>query len=230
MPHLTPIVWLVIALVAALALLGSLALFAAYQYIFGPAIVRKLVNRYLYKRRIAWVSLTAVALCTMMVIIVISVMGGWLENFKSAFRGLSGDIVIYRSYTGITGYEELLAEAKKMPEIAQAMPLIRSVGLAVFNGRSPEPVQVTGIDLENYPDFNAFTKTLWRQYEQPTLAGKPPATRPSFDLVPGVPYELIARKTRKTNAPASSSAARLPKHARTKTTKSASHPTFTKTG
>jgi lipoprotein-releasing system permease protein len=183
-----------ISLYAALGLLGLLALFAAYQYLLGPAIVRKLVNRYLYKRRIAWVSLTAVMLCTALVIIVISVMGGWLANFRSAFRGMSGDIVVYRSFTGITGYEELLAGVRAMPEVDQAMPLIRSVGLAVFNGRTPEPVQVTGIDLKNFPDFNAFGKSLWRQHQEPLSRGEKLTTRPSFDLVPGMPYELLHRE------------------------------------
>ena len=51
-----------------------------------------LILKYLLKRRIAWVSLAAVALCTWMVLVVISVMGGWLNMFKMSFRGLSGDI------------------------------------------------------------------------------------------------------------------------------------------
>src|SRR5665213_3870338 len=54
-----------------------------------------LILKYLLKRRIAWVSLLAVALCTTMVLVVISVMGGWLNMFKSSFRGLSGDLVVH---------------------------------------------------------------------------------------------------------------------------------------
>ena len=39
-----------------------------------------------------WVSLIAVMLCTTLVLVVISVMGGWLKMAKKSFRGLCGDI------------------------------------------------------------------------------------------------------------------------------------------
>jgi len=55
-----------------------------------------LILKYLRKRRIAWVSLIAVTMCTAMVIVVISVMGGWLSMFKRSFHDLTGDIVISR--------------------------------------------------------------------------------------------------------------------------------------
>ena len=48
-----------------------------------------LIFKYLRKRRIAWVSLIAVMLCTAMVIVVISVMGGWLRMFRESFHGLT---------------------------------------------------------------------------------------------------------------------------------------------
>ena len=55
-----------------------------------------LILKYLRKRRIAWVSLIAVTLCTAMVLVVISVMGGWLRMFRDIIHGLIGDIVVYR--------------------------------------------------------------------------------------------------------------------------------------
>lgn len=48
-----------------------------------------LIGRYLH-RRIAWVSLIAVTLCTTMVLVVISVMGGWLKMFESNVRRAVG--------------------------------------------------------------------------------------------------------------------------------------------
>src|ERR1700719_1505918 len=53
-----------------------------------------LIIKYLRKRRIAWWSLLAVTLCTTMVLVVISVMGGWLNMFEHSFQGLTGDIVV----------------------------------------------------------------------------------------------------------------------------------------
>jgi len=59
-----------------------------------------LILKYLLKRRIAWVSLFAVMLCTMMVLVVISVMGGWLRMFRASFHGLSGDVIVQRLIVG----------------------------------------------------------------------------------------------------------------------------------
>ena len=63
-----------------------------------------LVLKYLRKRRIAWVSLIAVMLCTTMVLVVISIMGGWLRMFKESFHGLGGDLIVQsHSLTGYIG-------------------------------------------------------------------------------------------------------------------------------
>ncbi|MDB5332062.1 MAG: hypothetical protein JWP03_3213, partial [Phycisphaerales bacterium] len=68
-----------------------------------------LILKYLLKRRIAWVSLLAVMLCTTMVLVVISVMGGWLNMFKNSFHGLSGDLIVKsNSLTGFAYYQEMI--------------------------------------------------------------------------------------------------------------------------
>ena len=64
-----------------------------------------LILKYLRKRRIAWVSLVAVTLCTAMVLVVISVMGGWLQTFLSTSREFEGDIIVScKSDTGFAYY------------------------------------------------------------------------------------------------------------------------------
>jgi len=78
-----------------LLLLGFCAsCFAVFWIIAGPKIVSHLMLKYLRRRLIAWWALLAVALCTTMVLVVISVMGGWLDMFEHSFQGLTGDIVI----------------------------------------------------------------------------------------------------------------------------------------
>ena len=39
-----------------------------------------LTRRYLYSGRIAYLAIVAVTLCVMMVLVVLSVMGGWLDQ------------------------------------------------------------------------------------------------------------------------------------------------------
>src|SRR3954468_8720207 len=125
-----------------------------------------LIRKYLLKRRIAWVSLIAVMLCTTMVLVVISVMGGWLRMFRESFHGLSGDISITsRSLTGFAHYQEMIEQIQKLPNVEAAVPVIRTFGLMKINRGSPDAVQVLGYP----PDIgrvNNFPQSLHRQYEE----------------------------------------------------------------
>jgi ABC-type lipoprotein release transport system permease subunit len=106
------------------------AVYALWQILFGPRVLSLLVFRYLRKRRIAWVSLVAVTLCTMMVLVVISVMGGWLQKFRDTNHSLVGDIVIFRNpLIGFAHYDEMIAELKaQVPEVKAAAPMIQTYG------------------------------------------------------------------------------------------------------
>src|SRR3954468_16126364 len=88
-----------------------------------------LILKYLRKRRIAWVSLIAVMLCTAMVIVVISVMGGWLRMFKDSFHGLTGDIIVHgESLVGFPHYQEMADKIEQLPEVRAAVPTIETFG------------------------------------------------------------------------------------------------------
>src|SRR6185295_15499018 len=100
-----------------------------------------LILKYLRKRRIAWVSLIAVMLCTTLVLVVISVMGGWLKMAKKSFRGLSGDITIEvgtESLRGFPFYEQIIEAIKNDPgcQVEAAIPSIETGGLINF-GEGP---------------------------------------------------------------------------------------------
>src|SRR5688500_9257545 len=108
-----------------------------------------LILKYLRKRRIAWVSLLAVTLCTAMVIVVISVMGGWLRMFRESFHGLSGDIMVTgRSLAGFAYYEQMIDEIIKLPNVEAAAPTIHTGGLAKIGGLDPQLVQVYGYPMD----------------------------------------------------------------------------------
>src|SRR3954447_595684 len=91
-----------------------------------------LIWKYLRKRRIAWVSLVAVTLCTAMVLVVISVMGGWLRMFRESFHGLTGDVIVHGdSLTGFPHYEEMIEKIQQLPDVKKggAVPTIETFGL-----------------------------------------------------------------------------------------------------
>src|SRR5688572_33395193 len=86
-----------------------------------------LVGRYLLKRRIAWVSLIAVTLCTTMVLVVISVMGGWLRMFRASFHGLSGDVIVEGpSLAGFPYYQQMIDRIEALDGVEAAVPTIRT--------------------------------------------------------------------------------------------------------
>jgi lipoprotein-releasing system permease protein len=138
-----------------------------------------LILKYLRKRRIAWVSLIAVTLCTAMVLVVISVMGGWLRMFNESFHGISGDVIVRgKSETGFPDYQLMIDEMKKLPEVKAAVPVARTMGLANFNNAFLKGVQVIGYP-PNIGEVNGFADSLYR------LKGSKNVT---FDLLPDMQY------------------------------------------
>ncbi|MCC6240046.1 MAG: ABC transporter permease [Phycisphaerales bacterium] len=128
-----------------------------------------LILKYLRKRRIAWVSLAAVMLCTTMVLVVISVMGGWLRMFRSSFQGLSGEVIVSaRHPSGFPYYQEMADRIEKLPGVGtgKVVPVIRTFGLINIGNLAGNAVQVFGYPLDQIGNVNKFPESLWRQYQR----------------------------------------------------------------
>lgn len=67
-----------------------------------------LASRLLQRKRIAFFSVGAVTLCVAMMIIVISVMGGFVDSIRDRAHGLLGDLVMDGDMRGFPGYEEFI--------------------------------------------------------------------------------------------------------------------------
>ncbi len=175
----------------------------------------KLIFRYLLKRRIAWVSLAAVTLCTTMVLVVISVMGGWLRMFRASFHGLSGDVIVSAAHpTGFPYYGEMIDQIEKLPGVAPdgAVPIIRYFGLINIGDLKGMPVEVLGYPADKIAAVNQFSRSLFLQYQSLIERADDPesdltaeqrdalrseaaehARRPSFSLLANVDYETAFR-------------------------------------
>ena len=88
-----------------------------------------LTNRYLTSRVIPLIAVAAVALCVALVIIVVSVMTGFLDMVRSSGRTLMGDVIVSYSVKGIPYYERLIERIERLPEVAAATPVVDSWGL-----------------------------------------------------------------------------------------------------
>jgi lipoprotein-releasing system permease protein len=131
--------------------------------------------RYLRKRRIAYFAVAAVTLCVAMVLIVLSVMGGFLDTIKKNARGLLGDIVVENhDVAGFPLYQEFIDEiqtwkdAHGRPLIEKATPVLYTYGLLSFpRTHQLQPVHVAGIHLNEVCVVNAFKKSLFYDTHYP---------------------------------------------------------------
>ena len=79
-----------------------------------------LANRYLTSRVIPLIAVAAVALCVALVIMVVSVMTGFLDMVRSSGRTLMGDVIISYPVSGIPYYERLLDRIDDLPGVSTA--------------------------------------------------------------------------------------------------------------
>ncbi len=127
-----------------------------------------LTNRYLTTRVIPLIAVAAVALCVALVIIVVSVMTGFLDMVRNSGRTLMGDVIIAHPVSGIPHYERLLERLREAPEVEAATPVVDGWGLLKMPypdgpDKETETVQVWGIDPESFARVTGFEKTLyWR--------------------------------------------------------------------
>ncbi|MHC4990618.1 MAG: ABC transporter permease [Planctomycetota bacterium] len=134
-----------------------------------------LTNRYLTSRVIPLIAVAAVALCVALVIIVVSVMTGFLNMVRESGRTLMGDVIVSYPISGIPHFERLIERIEAMPEAAAATPVVDSWGLL----RMPYPqgaeketavVQIWGIEPESFNDVTGYGDTLyWRPFEESAI-------------------------------------------------------------
>jgi lipoprotein-releasing system permease protein len=130
-----------------------------------------LTNRYLTTRVIPLIAVAAVALCVALVIIVVSVMSGFLDMVRSSGRILMGDVIVQYPVHGIPLYEDLIAEIEALPVVHAATPVVDSWGLLQMPypdgpNKETEMVQIWGIDAESFAKVTGYEETLyWREVE-----------------------------------------------------------------
>jgi lipoprotein-releasing system permease protein len=125
-----------------------------------------LSNRYLTSRVIPLIAVGAVALCVALVIIVVSVMSGFLDMLKASGRTLIGDVIVSSGIGGIPHYDEWLTDLRALPEVEEATPVIDTLGLLRMpypSGPSKEiaPVQVWAIEPASFARVTAYGDKVW---------------------------------------------------------------------
>lgn len=121
--------------------------------------------RYLHTKLIAFIGIASVMLCVAMVLVVISVMGGFLDTIKARSKGLHSEIVVEGgSYQGFPLYAEFGDYLSlKLPDVVRtSTPVIFSYGIfRVPVASYTKPAKVLGIRLKEYIQVNDFEKGLF---------------------------------------------------------------------
>ncbi len=132
-----------------------------------------LTKRYLSSKIMPLLAALAVALCTAMVIIVWSVMGGFLVMLINSGRTLVGDVSISWPISGFAYYDELIKRLEADPEIAAASPMIETYGLIGLPDGRTETVMIKGVDGPSYTKVTGFGEILhWRPIDTPSEKDK----------------------------------------------------------
>ncbi len=120
-----------------------------------------LTRKYLTSKVMPLLASLAVLLCTAMVLVTWSVMGGFLKTLVNSGRILVGDVAIAWPNTGFAHYDDLVRRLEADPTIAAASPLIESFGLIGLPDGRTETVIVKGIDGPSFNKVTSIDDYLW---------------------------------------------------------------------
>ena len=126
-----------------------------------------LILRYLRRKITPMFAILAVMLCTAMVIIVISVMGGFFQLMVEAARRLEADVTItVRDPRGFPHYEGLCEAINELPQVELATPTINAYGLVSLYSSLERvekviPVQIVGFDGAAADRIFGYRDTLY---------------------------------------------------------------------
>jgi lipoprotein-releasing system permease protein len=128
-----------------------------------------LTRRYLTSKIMPLLASVAVMLCTGMVVLVWSVMGGFLTHLIGSGRSLVGDAQIAVPGAGFPHYEELQRRLEALSEVEATSAAIETQALMVLPGSKRDLVVLRGIDGPSFARVSAFGGSLWwRPLDEPT--------------------------------------------------------------
>ncbi len=152
-----------------------------------------LASRYVWKRRISLLAITAVALCVFIVVVVMTVMNGLVGEFRGKNHRFVGDCVVgTESLVGFAYSDEFLALLDRQDFIEGASPVVRGFGLLTQPGAEWNMgVEIWGLDLARHIRATDFAATLYYHRQNPTAAFVPsynsslPGCIVGIDMLPG---------------------------------------------
>jgi len=165
-----------------------------------------LTLRYLTRRKIVIFPILVVWLCVMMLVIVSSIMGGFVDRVKETNHELLGDIVITSpSFAeGFARYDELQkalkADKELGPLIQASTPTVEVYGLVhIPEYQDSRAAVLEGIDPVGRSQVTKFRESLFNEYQAPVqavddLAPHLPATQAQLVEAAGANAEKVQKQ------------------------------------
>ena len=152
----------------------------------------KLITRYLLKRRITHFAILAVALCVFIVVVVMTIMTGLVQDFKQKNHQFVGDCVVGTdSLVGFPYYEEFMEKLKGANFVEAVSPAVKSYGLlSVRQDEVRRGVEILGIDPVLHARTTNFAQTLHYRAGQPDKAFQPMYDPNALGCVLGIDLAL----------------------------------------
>lgn len=139
-----------------------------------------LTRKYLTSKIMPLLAALAVLLCTAMVLITWSVMGGFLSMLLDSGRKMVGDVSITWPNSGFAHYDDLIARLEADEKIGAACPMIETFAILVLPDDRVQMISLKGIDGESYSRVIDFDELLW--WRPISAAERLPKARPGEDI------------------------------------------------
>ncbi|MEM9416374.1 MAG: FtsX-like permease family protein [Planctomycetota bacterium] len=119
-----------------------------------------LISKYLRRKLAPLFAAVSVSFCTAMVIIVVSVMGGFLDLMRTTAKTLSGDVMVQSNLTpGFPHYDELAQRIETLDGVELATPVVETFALMRIGNRD-QVVQVVGIVPDEMSKIINYNESL----------------------------------------------------------------------
>jgi len=122
--------------------------------------------RYLRKRKIVLLSITAVALSAALLIVVASLFDGFIQAIEQTGREAFGDVYL-NPWVQIDSSEKLIERLEALPQVEAAAAVLDTYGLLHLGPGNVRGVRVLGIDPQTYHRATGFKDSLLNQKNSP---------------------------------------------------------------
>jgi lipoprotein-releasing system permease protein len=122
-----------------------------------------LPGRYFLKRRITWLAVAAVALCVFIVVVVMTVMNGLVDEFKGKNHEFTGDCVVSTdSLVGFVYYEDFMAKLEETDFMEAVSSVVAGYGLLTMEKYDwTIGVEIIGLEPVGHSRVTNFGRSLY---------------------------------------------------------------------